>query len=930
MNLSVIDYAVCFLAVIFLVFIGVKKAGKVKGILDYAVSNNQKFSTPVLAMTFIVTAIGSNASIGSITEIYNNGLIYMIFDATCLIGAALVIQYAAKFMAGRYVDKISLYGIMEQEYGKIPAKISASVSVIISIIALAMQIIGMGYIAKIFFGTSFYTGAFLSSFIFIAYSSLGGIRGVVYTDVMQFFVVLVVFPILVGVLVYNIGGIEALFLSLPKEKLRIMDHPDLVEYSFLTLFWMMPFGLLYPAFIQRFLMCDTGNEINKMGMSWVLFYSVFVLMIGTVGLSSIILLPGVSSGKEVIPLLMENFFPSGLKGLAISAFFAIVMSTADSFLNAATVLVVEIFTTEEERKKQEERRFKAMIGEDDGEEEEKGKGKRVSLVTLGIGGLAFLLAMLDFSFIRFETFVSAFAFAAVNIPVFFAPFKNRKVKTINAYKGSIISGFSSFLVLWVWLGSERLYMVSFFAVFFAIAGWFIGANFFDKTTTIFWKRLKETYGESFNLSRFIKVPKGYSYFVIFGITSFLMRYGLNPWDFFSEGYIVLSITFSISCILLLFLGFGDKIKGVNNKIFIALWLGAMFFTLPFYNVIAFLQEPDDIINSASILVSIFLINLLFDWRVSLIMFLLTIVLGITFNTTLFHQEGLFTTPKQIFLIIYLILSGILVSIFLKRMFDNASEERLEYAYTMAGSVAHELQTPIMEVGGWLEFIPPKSLDKNTMTQEKLDEIKSVLLNIRKSYTNSVDTIRRTMQVFTMGRQGRDVVDTDLNMAELVAEAVKTANIEDSTRERIQFNISPELIVHAYANNLITIFHNLINNAAIYSLSKDKKASIRIYSEGRDVIVYDNGLGIRSDRILTIFDRGTTYDSKRGSGFGLYYCRIEMQRLGGGIRCYSREGEFTKFVLSFPEAKVQKERKNKPVKKKNRVRTVNRRINEKSE
>jgi Na+/proline symporter/signal transduction histidine kinase len=918
MNLSFIDYTICFLAVVVLIFIGVKKAGKVKGILDYAVSNNQRFSTPVLAMTFIVTAIGSNASIGSITEIYNNGLIYMIFDAICLVGAVLVIQYAAKFMAGRYVDKISLYGIMEQEYGQIPAKISASVSVIISVIALAMQIIGMGYIAKIFFGTSFYIGASLSSVIFITYSSLGGIRGVVYTDVMQFFVVLVVFPILVGVLVYNVGGIESLFLNLPQEKLRIINHPDFTEYSFLTLFWMMPFGLLYPAFIQRFLMCDTGNEINKMGMSWVLFYSVFVLMIGTVGLSSIILLTDVSSGKEVIPLLMEQYFPSGLKGLAIAAFFAIVMSTADSFLNAATVLVVEIFTTEEERKKQEEKRFKAMIGEDNEEEVDDEKGRRVSLITFGIGGLAFLLAMLDFSFIRFETVVSAFAFSAVNIPVFFAPFKNRKIKTINAYKGSIISGFSAFLVLWSWLGSERLYMVSFFAVFFAISGWFIGANFFDKTTTILWKRLKESYGESVKISKFIKVPKGYSYFVIFGIISFLMRYGLTPWDFFSEGYIVLSATFTVSCIFLFSLGFGDKIKGINNKIFLVLWLGAMFFTLPFYNMVALLQDPADSINSASLLVAVFLVNLLFDWRISLIMFLLTIVSGIVLNANLFYQDGLLSTPKQIFLIIYLFMSGVLVSMFLKKVTDSASKEKLEYAYTMAGSVAHELQTPIMEVGGWLEFIPPNSLDKNSITQDKLDEIKKVLLSIRGSYNNSVDTIRRTMQVFTMGRQGRDVVDTDLNMAELVADAVKTVRIEDSKRDRIRISITPDLVVHAYANNLITILHNLIRNAAMYSLSKDKKATIRIYNEGRDVIVYDDGVGIRSDRILTIFDRGTSYDSKRGSGFGLYYCKIEMERLGGRIRCYSREGEFTKFVLSFPEVRAKKAHKNRPVKR-NRMR-----------
>jgi signal transduction histidine kinase len=215
-------------------------------------------------------------------------------------------------------------------------------------------------------------------------------------------------------------------------------------------------------------------------------------------------------------------------------------------------------------------------------------------------------------------------------------------------------------------------------------------------------------------------------------------------------------------------------------------------------------------------------------------------------------------------------------------------------------------------------VPPNSLDKDSTTQDQLNEIEKVLLNIRRSYNNSIDTIRRTMQVFTMGKQGRDVVDTDLNMAELVAESVKTAGVEGGVRARIKFSISPDFVVHAYANNLITIFHNLIKNAAMYSLSKDKKATIRIYNEGRDVIVYDDGVGIRSDRILTIFDRGTTYDSKRGSGFGLYYCKLEMERLGGAIRCYSRDGEFTKFVLSFPEVKTKKKQSGKPAKRREKA------------
>jgi SSS family solute:Na+ symporter len=917
-GLGLIDYAIFFITLVMVLAVGFRAGGKIKSLADYAVSREKKFSMPVLAMTLIVTAIGSNSSIGAIAEIYNEGIIYTVTGLLWVMGTFLLIQHAMKFMAGRYAGQLSLYGIIEDEYGVMPAKFAASISVFLSLIYLSMQIIGMGYIAKTFLGVPFIWGASISTFVFVAYSSIGGIRGVVYTDVLQFFIVLIVFPLLLGLLIYKVGGLNPVFTQLPVEKTQILDHPNFKEYVYLTLFWVLPFGLLRAEFIQRFLMCSTGKELKQIGVSYMVFDIVFLLIVSVIALASITLLGSALPGKEVIPTLMQEYFPIGFKGLAIAAFFAVIMSTADSHLNAATVLFAELIMTKEVREKRDRRNLEIAMGINIEENEDDRKQVlSIRLFSAVLGFFALLLALSDFSFIKVATIASAIAFGAVNIPIFFAPFKNKKVKTINAYKGSLIGSFGSFLLLLVLLGQERVYMISFYSVFFTVAGWFIGAKFFDKSTTTFWKSYKQAYVVETKLFKQLEPPVSYVYFVIFCFVTLLMRYTLYPWELFSAGNGVLSSVFILSCVFLLTLSFGDKIKGKSNVLFIILWIGTMFLSLPFYNMLAFLQHGGDLVDLVGLVVSLFLMSLIFDWLLLLLLLGLSFVLVSVLNIFIFQQEGFFSTVDHTFLAIYVIMAGILVSMFLKKMWETTSKEKLEYAYTMAGSVAHELQTPIMEVGGWLEFIPPNSLDKNSITQDKLDEIKKVLLSIRGSYNNSVDTIRRTMQVFTMGRQGRDVVDTDLNMAELVADAVKTVRIEDSKRDRIRISISPDLVVHAYANNLITILHNLIRNAAMYSLSKDKKATIRIYNEGRDVIVYDDGVGIRSDRILTIFDRGTSYDSKRGSGFGLYYCKIEMERIGGRIRCYSREGEFTKFVLSFPEVRAKKAHKNRPVKRNRR-------------
>jgi SSS family solute:Na+ symporter len=490
-----IDHVICLVALLAIFAVGIKSAGKIKGLEDYALSSGHKFSTPVLAMTMIVTMIGGNASMGAIAETYSSGIIFTLSDFMYLIGPFLLIQYAAKFISGHYSGEISLYGIIDREYGMWPAKLASVVSVFLALVSVAMQMMGMAYLAKSFLDIPFYLGLAGTSFIFVIYSSISGIRGVVYTDVVQFFVILVIFPILAGIIVYKIGGVDVIFSQLPETKLQVVEHPDALEYLFLTLFWMMPFGLFWPSVIQRFLMCESGKELKQMGISWVLFHATFMIVTGIIGLASISLLPNLTSGKEVIPALMQEYFPVGIKGLALTAFFAVIMSTADSGLNAATVLVVEIFMPEEERHKHRQRAVQtAKGGKLMADEADIKQVSWFKLCSFALGGLAFLLALLDFSFVKGMTIASALAFGAVNIPIFFAPFKDKGVKAKRAYWGSVIGGFVVFLLLLVLLGQERIYMVSFFSAFFSIAGWFIGATMFDKTKTTFWRDMKGAYG----------------------------------------------------------------------------------------------------------------------------------------------------------------------------------------------------------------------------------------------------------------------------------------------------------------------------------------------------------------------------------------------------------------------------------------------------
>ena len=100
-----------------------------------------------------------------------------------------------------------------------------------------------------------------------------------------------------------------------------------------------------------------------------------------------------------------------------------------------------------------------------------------------------------------------------------------------------------------------------------------------------------------------------------------------------------------------------------------------------------------------------------------------------------------------------------------------------------------------------------------------------------------------------------------------------------------------------------IFVNLVDNAVKYS--KDEIA-IRIESYHNNgttlVSVRDNGQGIAHDELPFVFDkfaRATTQGNSPGFGLGLNYVYQVMQAHEGRVSVESRKGEYTQFVLLFP-------------------------------
>ena len=81
----------------------------------------------------------------------------------------------------------------------------------------------------------------------------------------------------------------------------------------------------------------------------------------------------------------------------------------------------------------------------------------------------------------------------------------------------------------------------------------------------------------------------------------------------------------------------------------------------------------------------------------------------------------------------------------------------------------------------------------------------------------------------------------------------------------------------------------------------KEGKISIFTEGKDLVIEDTGIGIPAEDIPRIFEKGFTgyngREDKKSTGIGLYLCKNIMDKLQWNIKADSEVGTGTKIYLT---------------------------------
>ena len=250
----------------------------------------------------------------------------------------------ARFIAprmGNFEKKISVGDIMGQLYGKNAKIVTGIAGALVCTGVAGSQFCAFGYVTHILLGISPALGILVGSLVVIFYSTLGGMRSIVINDTAHFCVLLLTLPPVAFFGLHYVGGFEVLWSKIPE------DHGNLLtSMPILTLLgWFLTFFFgetLVPPYVQRLLIGRSVNDTVRGTLLSGLMSVPFFFIIGFIGLIAVVIAPDLNANLS-LPHVILTVMPIGLKGLAIVGVMAMLMSSADSFLNAAAVSVIHDF-----------------------------------------------------------------------------------------------------------------------------------------------------------------------------------------------------------------------------------------------------------------------------------------------------------------------------------------------------------------------------------------------------------------------------------------------------------------------------------------------------------------------------------------------------------------------------------------------------------
>lgn len=359
-NLAVLDWIVLCLYAVLVVIIGIRAGREEKNTDDYFLGGRRMPWWAVM-ISIYATSLSALTFIGVPSAAYSGDYHYLQLGVGDLVGRLLV---AFLLLSAYYKHNVStVYEFLGKRFGPRSQDAGTGFFIVTRLLASGVRLAGCAIALAVVFHLPTNVAIAMIALTALAYTLIGGIKAVIWTDILQFILFIGAALIAIGTIIYSLpnGWSDFMQIGQMHDKFKVVHFslsPEADDYwlnfanpqSFVA-------GLLFGCLstlaalgtdqdlVQRMLTCEKVQESQKALLLTAILNFPITLLFLSVGTAlfvyytvypsaAVMEFAGSKQTDKIFPYFIKTVLNPGLRGLLIAGLIAAAMSSLDSALNA--------------------------------------------------------------------------------------------------------------------------------------------------------------------------------------------------------------------------------------------------------------------------------------------------------------------------------------------------------------------------------------------------------------------------------------------------------------------------------------------------------------------------------------------------------------------------------------------------------------------
>ncbi|MDZ7266019.1 MAG: sodium:solute symporter family protein [candidate division KSB1 bacterium] len=323
------------------IVIGVLASRKVLASRDDYWVAGRRIGTWANALAIMATLASGGSIIGVMGLAYQNGIPYALaMFAGAVLGFPLASLLVAKPL--RYFGKFTITDFLVFRYPHPLMRCLVPLVIVISFTAyIVAQMKAAGITANVLLGISYNQAVTGMALVFILYVSIGGMLAVTWTDVMQGLLMLAVVLLTAGMMVVRVGSPVAIMqqATAAAPMLGAVAQQPLTGYLGAFVLWAAAIPVIPHIVMRVFTAKDAQGARLSLNLAMVAYSAMILAAVLAIVPAGKMHFPALADADTIFLEVMKQEFPPLIRGLAVAAVMAAVMSTTDALLLACSSAV---------------------------------------------------------------------------------------------------------------------------------------------------------------------------------------------------------------------------------------------------------------------------------------------------------------------------------------------------------------------------------------------------------------------------------------------------------------------------------------------------------------------------------------------------------------------------------------------------------------